>query len=160
MQQKSTWGLLLPLSQEILKTEFQKEFSHNQEDKMKAVLLTLQSSSHKTFYFFKIFSFWCPTVNPMWPKDDGLGPRKKSYTTVPQISHDLKKPNKHLHKMLLFLSVFKIHRLHWLIHWFYVGVSWFNIAWVLVKEGSTWLWVLGCPEYHQNCREDYKSWQD
>lgn len=77
MQQKSTWGLLLPLSQEILKTEFQKEFSHNQEDKMKAVLLTLQSSSHKTFYFFKTFSFWCPTVNPMWAKDYVLGPIKK-----------------------------------------------------------------------------------
>lgn len=53
-------GPFLLVSQDIPKMEFQqssKEFSLNQDHKMKAVLLTLQSSSHKTFYFFKTFSF-------------------------------------------------------------------------------------------------------
>lgn len=41
------------------------KFSHNKENKMKGVLLTLQSRDHKTFYFYKTFSFWCPTANPI-----------------------------------------------------------------------------------------------
>lgn len=43
-----------------------KEFSCNQEDKMKAVLLTLQSCSHKAFYFLKPFSSDVLLLIPLW----------------------------------------------------------------------------------------------
>lgn len=129
------WKLSEVPSYRCPKKEFQqssKEFSLNQDHKMKAVLLTLQSSSHKTFYFFKTFDFWCPAVNPMCPKDYGSGPIKKKYIYTRVAQTWFKKPNINTY-IWCFLS---------LLFFNYIGYtgSYTGFMWGIV---NTSFWVLG-----------------
>lgn len=145
---KTIWGLLLPLSWEIPRMKFQrssKEFSQNHDDKMKALLLTLQLSSYKTFYFFKTFSFWCPAGNPTHPKDYELGPIIKKCTRVAEKSR-FKKANTNTYiGSSLFFLFFK-----------YIGNNGFmwRIPAPLILGVGIWA--------SQNITQtgDYKRWQD